>query len=141
MQNLLNKPIINFIPQRPPFVLVDRILDCTKDFTISRFEVVASHLLCVDGFLQEGGLIENIAQTAAAGHGLFMRSQNKNVVRGFIGSVKKMQIHQLPEQNSVLITKIENISEVMNVNIVRGTVADEQGKIYADCEMNIFLEN
>ena len=141
MQYLLEKPIIEFIPQRPPFVLVDRIIECNKDFTLSTFKVESSHLLCVKGLLQEGGLIENIAQTAAAGHGLYMRSQNKKVVRGFIGAVKKLKIYSLPKQGTELITKVENVSQVMSVNIVSGNISDSQGNRYAECEMNIFLEN
>lgn len=140
MQELLNKPILEFIPQRPPFVLVDRVVECNTDFTLSEFEVKASHMLCREGFLQEGGLIENIAQTAAAGHGILMRSQNKEVVRGFIGAVKRLQIHQLPAAGTRLQTKVDNVSEVMNVNIVKGSVRDKQGNLYAEAEMNIFLE-
>jgi len=141
MQDLLNKPIIDFIPQRTPFVLVDRVLECNKDFTLSKFRVEDSHLLCVDGVLQEGGLIQNIAQTAAAGHGIFMHSQGKEVVRGFIGSVKKLRIFSLPKKGVELITKVENLSEVMNVNIIMGSVRDQKGSLYAECEMNIFLES
>lgn len=141
MQDLLEKPIIEFIPQRPPFVLIDRIVECNQDFSLSSFKVEDSHMLCKDGFLQEGGLIENIAQTAAAGHGLFMKSQNKEVVRGFIGAVKKLNILLLPQSGVILITKVDNVSQVMNVNIVSGTVTDDRGTVYAKCDMNIFLES
>jgi len=141
MHDLLNKPIIDFIPQRAPFVLVDHILECNSDFTLSKFKVEETHLLCVNGVLQEGGLVENIAQTAAAGHGIFMHSQNKNVVRGFIGSIKKLKIQSLPKIGTELVTKVENLSEVMNVNIIKGSVSDQKGNLYAECEMNIFLES
>jgi predicted hotdog family 3-hydroxylacyl-ACP dehydratase len=141
MQELLNRPVLDFIPQRPPFVLVDRIVECNEDFTRSEFTVQSEHLLCKDGFLQEGGLIENIAQTAAAGHGILMLSQGKEVVRGFIGSVKNLLLHKLPPEGTLLTTTVDNVSEVMNVNIVKGRVEDESGVLYAEGEMNIFLEN
>ncbi len=140
MQDLLSRSVTDFIPQREPFVLIDNILECNEKFTVSSFKVKGEHIMTKEGRLSEGGLLENIAQTAAAGHGILMLSQNKEVIRGFIGSVKNMKIHKRPAEGTLLQTTVENTGQVMNVNIVKGVVKDGEGNLIAEAEMNIFLE-
>jgi hypothetical protein len=52
-----------------------------------------------------------------------------------------LKIYKLPSEGILLTTTVENVSEVMNVNIVKGRVEDASGERYAEAEMNIFLEN
>lgn len=58
--------ILDLIPQRPPFVLIDRLTAFDEARTETRFTVRTEHLMCESGRLQAAGLIENIAQTCAA---------------------------------------------------------------------------
>ena len=58
--------ILDLLPQRPPFVLIDRLVHFDEHRTVTRFTVPEGHLFCEEGCLQAAGLIENIAQTCAA---------------------------------------------------------------------------
>ena len=56
--------ILDLIPQRPPFLLIDRLVDFDERYTVTRFTVRENHLFCEQGELQAAGLIENIARPA-----------------------------------------------------------------------------
>ena len=58
--------ILSYIPQRPPFVMVDEIIDSGEKKTCSKFLIKEDNIFVENGFLKEPGLVENIAQTAAA---------------------------------------------------------------------------
>src|SRR4051812_15066149 len=58
--------IISFIPQKPPFVMIDQLISSDETSTRTGFQVRADNIFVEDGFLTEPALVENIAQTAAA---------------------------------------------------------------------------
>ena len=47
---------------------------------------------------KEPGLVENIAQTAAARAGYISHTENKPVLVGYIGAVNNLQVFSLPKQ-------------------------------------------
>ena len=54
------------IPQRPPFVMIDKLLSCDMVVTTTELEVREDNIFVADGRLTAEGLMENIAQTCAA---------------------------------------------------------------------------
>lgn len=132
--------ILDFIPQRPPFVLLDKLMAYSKESTESIFEIKEDHLLVKEGKLSPGGLMENIAQTAAAGTGYWSITNNEEVKRGYIGAIKNLNIYSLPKANTIINTKVEFLNKVLNVNIVKGRVWNNNDELLAECEMKIFLE-
>lgn len=131
-------PSSELIPQRAPFVLVDNIVECADNRTVTEFSFDKSHILCKDGILLEAGLIENIAQSAAAGAGHHFVSQGLPVPIGFIGSVDKFKIHFLPKSGEKLITEVVILNKVMNVSIA-GCKITVNGELCAECGMKIFI--
>ncbi len=136
----ISQEITNFIPQRPPFVLVDKLRLCNNEETISSFLVPDSHLMVKNNKLNAGGLVENMAQTAAAGTGYLSLLAGEEVKRGYIGAIKNLIIFKLPTTGTTLYTKTMSINKVLNVNIIKAQVHDMEGFEYAECEMKIFLE-
>ena len=57
------------LPQGPPFIMVDRLLSTDASATRTVFLVTPDNPLTLDGKFSVAGLIENMAQTAAAGAG------------------------------------------------------------------------
>jgi predicted hotdog family 3-hydroxylacyl-ACP dehydratase len=136
----ITQDITKFIPQRPPFVLVDKLRLCNEEETNSSFQVPESHIMVKDNKLNAGGLVENMAQTAAAGTGYLGLLNNEEVKRGYIGAIKNLNIYKLPEVGTILFTRTMSVNKVLNVNIIRGDIHDKEGFKYAECEMKIFLE-
>ncbi len=58
--------LFRLIPQRPPMVMIDRFYGIEENTSWSGLTVTPDNLFCRDGVLQETGIIEHIAQSAAA---------------------------------------------------------------------------
>lgn len=138
-----NKPerhdISELIPQKAPFVMVDKLIDIEKHSATSSFKILKDNLFIKDGRFQECGLIENIAQTAAAMSGYNNRLSGKAAEIGFLGAVKNLQIYKLPDVDSCLTTVVTLKNQVMNVNLIKGLIR-QGNSLIAECEMKVFLE-
>ena len=59
--------IQSYIPQRPPFVMVDSLIEATSERFETELRVRPDNIFLEEETLREFALIENIAQSAAAG--------------------------------------------------------------------------
>ena len=82
--------IESFIPQRDPFIAIHELLQATDEFAITQFKVLAESIFVIDGVLGEPGLIENIAQTAAAQMGYVCKQKGISVPIGYIADRKSV---------------------------------------------------
>jgi predicted hotdog family 3-hydroxylacyl-ACP dehydratase len=130
--------IITLIPQKPPFVMVDHLVFSDEKSSRSSFLVQADNIFVEEGFLKEPALVENIAQTAAARAGHFAQLDNKPVLVGYIGSVKNLDIHFLPQTGDELITEIVIENQIFNVTLITGKISCNE-KPVAQCQMKIFI--
>lgn len=133
-----NSEILNYIPQRPPFVMVDKILDVSELYTKSSFTISPTNVFCKNGIFYEAGLIENIAQTAAAGAGFAQVKDGGTPKIGVIGAIKKLSISKRPLDDDKLITTVNIVSSFGNALIAEGQI-EVQGTIIASCQVNIFI--
>jgi 3-hydroxymyristoyl/3-hydroxydecanoyl-(acyl carrier protein) dehydratase len=134
--------IFSLIPQRPPFVMIDQFIDQAVDEKISRslLKITEGNIFVENGVLREPGLIENIAQTAAARIGYICKAESKPVPIGYIGAVQNLEILDLPKINDQIKTEIAIKNEIFNVTIISGKITCN-GKLLAECEMKIFISN
>ncbi|MGD2034154.1 MAG: hypothetical protein PVF73_03800 [Bacteroidales bacterium] len=130
--------ITPYIPQRRPFVMVDKILSATEDQTVTTFNIQDDNLFCEKGLFYEAGLIENVAQTVAAGAGYRLRKKNEEPKIGFIGAVKNLKIECRPKSGTTIKTIVKLITIFENAMIVQGTIFDNE-KTILTCQMNIFI--
>ena len=132
--------IRELIPQREPFIMLDGVLAVKEKGLRSFFVVRAGNVLVKEDSLRESGLIENIAQTAAAMNGYAARMEGTPVKLGFIGGIKNLEIFALPQLGNRLETEVEEIHFVMNTSIIIGRVWCE-GRLMASCEMKVFMQD
>lgn len=132
--------ITALIPQKQPFVLVDKMLSSDDTKTCSSFVVKENGVFVDKGFLQEAGLMENIAQTAALRAGYTAALQNKTVESGYIGSVTNFEVFELPMVADELLTEVNIQDHVFNVTLLVGKVWVKD-KLIASCEMKVFAGN
>jgi len=131
--------ITELLPQRPPMVMIDRLVYAGEKTAGGRLFIEETNMFCHNGFLQEAGMVEFIAQTAAAFTGYMQLEAGKPVKLGFIGSVKNLVINSLPTLNTEIESEIIIDSELLGFTIITGRVKQE-GKVLAECEMRIKLE-
>ena len=141
MQTVLvqKENIKEYIPQKDPIVLIDTIDYCEDALTKTSFKIEANHVFVKNGYLQEAGLIENIAQTAAAKAGYEVKKHGLEPLLGFIGAVKDLKIYNLPAVGEILTTSVEVKMEIMGVTLIYGT-SEVNGKKMAECEMKIVIQ-
>ncbi len=130
--------LINLIPQKPPFVLIDALvkiseLDCQTSFTVPE-----NHVLCNKDTLSAAGLIENMAQTCAAKAGYEYLLADKQIPVGFIGDVRNFVCTKRPLVNQTIITSIHIDNKVFGVSIISGKI-ELEGEEIASCKMKIFV--
>ncbi len=133
----LYQKITDLIPQKHPFVLMDELITCSDTITECGFQIPENHHLVQEGKLSEGGLTENIAQTAAAGNGYLSREKNIAIPNGFIAGIKNLKIVRLPLCNSQIKTIVTQENRVMDYNLIKGEVF-QNGECIASCEMKIY---
>jgi predicted hotdog family 3-hydroxylacyl-ACP dehydratase len=130
--------ITELLPQRKPMIMVSNLLKCEEKLYITSFKIKEDNIFVKDGLMRESGLIENIAQSAAAGAGYSCMISNKKVPIGYIGAIKNLEIRSLPEVNSEITTHVIIEYEVMNATLIKGIVYYKEIPI-AECDMKIFL--
>ena len=131
--------ILSYIPQRPPIVLISRIYKADEVSVITGFDVSDDHMLTQHKHLTESGIVENMAQTAASRAGFEAVKNNTQPAVGFIGNIKDLVIHFLPESGNEVLTEVHTKTQVMNVSIIEAK-SYCNNKLVATCEMKIFLQ-
>ena len=134
--------ILDLIPQRAPFMMVDSLIYYDPIVAKTVFTIREDNIFCTgDGRMEEAGLIENIAQTCAARMGYQEKTeqQRNGVIKiGFIGMIKTMEIFRNPIVGEQLDTTVNIIENFFNTSLVE-TKVEAAGETIATCEMKIFL--
>ncbi len=121
--NFKEIPILELLPQRPPFVMVDNLTDYSETQTTCCLTVRSDNVFFENGCLSAPGLIEHIAQTCAARLGYYnIYVLRKGVRLGFIGEVKDLNILRLPREGELLETTITVVQEIFDVTLVSAEV-------------------
>lgn len=111
------------LPQREPFLFVDRLLHYDDHETRTAFTVREGHLLVEEGHLSASGILENMAQTSAARIGYLNKYILHIPVRiGFIGAIRKFRVHRLPAVGETLETTILLREDVFGISLTDAVV-------------------
>lgn len=124
------------IPQKPPFVMIDRLVHAGDNSAVGELRVNSTNELADNGYLRESGLIEFMAQTAAAYTGYRKIKENEAVTEGYIGSVKNLEILTLPPVDSLIKAEINIDNEIVGYTLVSAKVWLED-EVIASCELRI----
>ena len=132
--------IIPLIPQKPPFVMVGKLLYTDETVTRSSFRINQGNVFVKDSLFQEAGLMENIAQTAALRAGYIAQIENKPVAVGYIGAVSNFEVFVLPKVDDEIITEITVENQIFDITVLSGKAWHNQ-VLLAQCEMKLFVNN
>lgn len=130
--------IEDLIPQRPPFVMVEKVLAYSDTGFRTAFTIKADNLFTRNGVFKEAGLLENIAQTAAARAGYVSKAANRPVQVGYIGAVNNFEVYALPRTGDELITEITIENQIFDVTLISGKITCNHETI-VQCKMKIFI--
>jgi len=120
-------PIADLIPQRPPFVMVDRVVSCDKTDAVTELTIREDNVFLDEQVFSPAGIIENMAQACAARMGC-ISMMNKGCVKiGYIGDIRSCSIFRQPRSQELLSTRVHVLEEVFNLTLAEVTtkIGDE----------------
>lgn len=138
MKRIEDISLNELLPQRPPFVMIDRLVSCDAVFAVTELTIREDNIFVEDEQLTSSGLIENIAQTCAARIGYLNLNVGSTVKIGVIGAINNLDIFRNPKVGEKLETSIELISEVFQMTLVDAVVRSN-GEEIARGSMKIAL--
>ncbi len=131
--------ITELIPQRSPILMIDEFLGFDKQVSRSHLLVTDDNLFVDDGVLCECGIIEHIAQSAAARVGFIFKSKGEPIPLGYIGAVNSFNLMEYPKVGDEIFTEINVAQEFMNISLIEAQ-CNVNDNVVAQCKMKIFLE-
>lgn len=142
--NLLSETITDktfvesLIPQKKPFIMVDKLLFFSEEKVVSGLTVSEENIFSKNNTFTAPGVIEHMAQTVALYTGYQYFLKNLPAPTGYIGAIKKVEIFQLPKISNELVTTVKILHEIMGVTLVQiDTVCD--GIVIAKSEMKTVI--
>jgi 3-hydroxymyristoyl/3-hydroxydecanoyl-(acyl carrier protein) dehydratase len=134
----MSDKILAYIPQRRPFVMTGEMTFTDGRLTQTKFTIPTDNLFVTNGYFTEPGLIENMAQTAAACTGFQANAEGKPAPVGYIAALKNVTIIELPRVNETITTEIIFEQSLLNFRQVKGRVMIGDKEI-ASSEFKIFV--
>ncbi len=128
------------IPQRAPFVMVDKLLHFEESKVVAGLTISGDNIFTLNNIFTAPGLIEHMAQTVAlyTGYRFYLKEEDAPV--GYIGAIKKAEIFELPSIGKELKTTVNILHDIMGVTLVTAETECE-GKVIASSEMKTVLAN
>lgn len=128
------------IPQKPPFVMVDKLLHFEEKKVVAGLTISEENIFIQNNKFAASGLIEHMAQSVALYTGYRFFQRKEDAPTGYIGAIKKAEIFMLPSIGEELITTVNILHDIMGVTLVTAETECD-GKIIAYSEMKTVLAN
>ncbi len=127
------------LPHRDPMIMVDSLIEFTHGKATVGLTILTDNLFVDTDEFSETGLIEHMAQAAALYIGFKNHSENNPVKEGFIASIKRLNIQNLPKVDDFLKTEVSILYEIMHMTTVKLSTFSNGVEI-ANAEMNTVLK-
>ena len=125
-----------FIPQRPPFIMIDNLVEAMNDFFKTNFLILPDNIFVEDGMLREFAMIENIAQTSSAGLAVTKKYTGDKKPEGYLGGISKLKLYALPAVNDTIHTQVKLIAQFQNMFLLKGENYLKDKKLM-ECELKL----
>ena len=125
---LEKEAVENLLPQKFPFVMVDRMFAYSETSLISGLNIKSDNIFVDQDTFLEAGLIEHMAQSVALHTGYQFFLKNEIAPTGYIGSLKDIEIKKLPKVDDIIqstVTILQEFGGITLVDIVT-TLNDEE---------------
>lgn len=141
--------VSNFLPHRPPFLMIDKVLVLNDEQVSTSFKIREDNLFLENNYFSEMGLVENAAQTCSSivGKSFFndddVEGEGANLI-GFISAIKKTTLFSCPKVGSTIISSAKLTSRYDTDSY---SVCALECNIYEDavqllsCELNLVIKD
>ncbi len=125
------------LPQQPPFSMIDKVLHCDNEQTRCVYTPLSSNPMVIDDFFSPEGMIEMMAQCAAARASIL---SGGNVRIGYIVTVRDFRCDAVVPAKTELTATLELVNEIMQFQVFQVAVA-HASNVIAQAEIRIFENN
>ena len=132
--------IIELIPQRNPFLFIDSFYGNVDNLFYSGFTPKEGECFVDSGHLTEPGIIENMAQSAAAATGWSFMERCEEIPLGYIGAVSDFELFKLPEIGVEILTEVMFCGEYGGISLVEAE-SKQKEQVLAKGKLKIFINN
>lgn len=116
---LLNKEAVeNLLPQKFPFVMVDKMYSYTETSLVSGLKIQSDNIFADNNSFLEAGIIEHMAQSVALHTGYHFFLKNETAPTGYIGSIKDIEIKQFPKVDDTIRSTVTILQEFAGITLV-----------------------
>ena len=115
---LEKKAVENLLPQKFPFVMVDKMLSFNETSLVSGLKIQSENIFSENGTFLEAGLIEHMAQSVALHTGYVFFLKQEKAPTGYIGSIKQIDIKKLPSVGDEIQSTITILQEFAGITLV-----------------------
>jgi predicted hotdog family 3-hydroxylacyl-ACP dehydratase len=116
---LLEKEAVeNLLPQKFPFVMVDKMYSYTETSLVSGFKIQNDNIFFDNNTFLEAGLIEHMAQSVALHTGYQFFLKKEIAPTGYIGSIKEIEIKKLPKMDDTIQSTVTILQEFAGITLV-----------------------
>jgi predicted hotdog family 3-hydroxylacyl-ACP dehydratase len=115
---LEKKAVENLLPQKFPFVMIDRMLSYSETALMAGLNIQNDNIFVENNTFLEAGLIEHMAQSVALHTSYHFFLKNETAPTGYIGSIKDIEIKKLPKVNDVILSNVTILQEFAGVTLV-----------------------
>lgn len=138
-KEVLGKEFVKqLLPQKFPFVMVDKMYAYTETSLVSGLKIVSENIFYHNGNFAESGIVEHMAQSVALHTGYQFYLKQKMAPTGYIGSIKDIEIIKLPKLNEEIQTTISIIQEFGGITLV-DVVTKLNNEVIASGQMKTVL--
>jgi predicted hotdog family 3-hydroxylacyl-ACP dehydratase len=131
-----NLDIENLIPQRRPFVMIDKVLGVSQKMFETTFLIKEDNIFNEEGKFSIYGLIENIAQTCAIGLNLTLADNTNPDKDGFIAAISKTTVLNLPSVGDSIRTEVVLMHRFESMFLLKGENFKGINKLM-ECEIKL----
>lgn len=118
------------VPHRPPFLLVDRLLDYTGQTGIVESVISPDNFFLSDeGHLKEIALVELLAQSAAAVKGYSDLKDGKEIKKGFLVDIREFFFWERCNKGDVVHISIEITKSFSGFSVINGFIMCKEKEI------------
>jgi len=119
--------------------MIDELMHSNEEETKARLHIRQGQLFVENGFFTEPGILEHMAQTAAAGIGHRAAQHQKAPPVGFIGAIKNWQLIRLPAIDAEIVTTVKTKHKIGEAHIIIAETHQDK-EMLAQAEFTIFLQ-
>jgi hypothetical protein len=128
--------IQDFIPQRPPFVMIDNLTEAVSDIFKTDFRILPDNIFVENGMLREFAMIENIAQSSSAGLAFLKKYAAHKTPQGYLGAISRLKLYELPKVNDKIYTMVKLLGQLNNMFLLKGENYLNDTKLM-ECELKL----